>query len=144
MSKVLTDLSYSHLTLCQGTSSGFSDRSDVNTEDGDLSWEDEGPPRSQGHREDGRPHRENRRPPREDERPSREDEDLYIDQGEREEEDMKGGNEEVTSSRPVSVRLPPKPQFQFVQDNQVCDGLYTSNSLLEENILKLSWDKVAI
>ena len=26
---------------------------------------------------------------------------------------------EVTSLRSVSVRLPPKPQFQFVQDNQV-------------------------
>ena len=26
---------------------------------------------------------------------------------------------EATSLRSVSVRLPPKPQFQFVQDNQV-------------------------
>ena len=34
------------------------------------------------------------------------------------EEDEKNGVE-ATSLRSVSVRLPPKPQFQFVQDNQV-------------------------
>ena len=29
----------------------------------------------------------------------------------------------------VSVRLPPKPQFQFVQDNQVCYTLELSSDL---------------
>ena len=31
---------------------------------------------------------------------------------------------EATSLRSVSVRLPPKPQFQFVQDNQVLVPTY--------------------
>ena len=33
---------------------------------------------------------------------------------------------EVTSLRSVSVRLPPKPQFQFVQDNQVSEEILVS------------------
>ena len=41
----------------------------------------------------------------------------FYDELTREEEDENGV--EATSLRSVSVRLPPKPQFQFVQDNQV-------------------------
>ena len=37
---------------------------------------------------------------------------------------------EATSLRSVSVRLPPKPQFQFVQDNQVPTSPLIDNQVL--------------
>ena len=43
----------------------------------------------------------------------------FYDELTREEEEERNGLQEATSVRSVSVRLPPKPQFQFVQDNQV-------------------------
>ena len=36
---------------------------------------------------------------------------------------------EVTSLRSVSVRLPPKPQFQFVQDNQVSEEILVGRGI---------------
>ena len=36
---------------------------------------------------------------------------------------------EVTSLRSVSVRLPPKPQFQFVQDNQVSEEILVGQGI---------------
>ena len=83
-------------------SSGFSDRSDIDMyQHSDIStpadmYQLESPSPSQ--------------PPRNRSSPS------FYEELTREEDTR----HEVTSIRSVSVRLPPKPQFQFVQDNQVC------------------------
>ena len=83
-------------------SSGFSDRSDI-----DMYQRSDNPTPSDMYQlESPSPSQ----PPRNRSSPS------FYEELTREEDTR----HEVTSIRSVSVRLPPKPQFQFVQDNQVC------------------------